>query len=130
VSGHTPLTFAALPPAIPLVKESKLRALAVVGPNRVDALPGVPTMAEAGTPGFDGQTILLVLAPVGTPKPVVELLHGEIIKVLRDPDILQKFSVQGFKPVGTTPEETAKRIETELAMWAKIVRDANLQQQL
>jgi len=58
VSGHTPLTFAALPPAIPLVKEGKLRALAVVGPDRVDALPDVPTMAQAGTPGFDAQSNL------------------------------------------------------------------------
>ncbi|WP_229266848.1 tripartite tricarboxylate transporter substrate binding protein [Leptospira sp. severe_002] len=129
MSGHTPLTFAALPPAIPLVKEGKLRALAVVGPDRVDALPDVPTMAEAGTPGFDAQTILLVLAPAGTPKPIVELLHKEIVKVLREPEILQKFSVQGFTPVGSTPEQTAKRIETELAMWARIAREANLQQQ-
>ena len=129
VSGHTPLTFAALPPAIPLVKEGKLRALAVVGPDRVDALPDVPTMAQAGTPGFDAQTILLVLAPAGTPKPIVELLYKELAKVLREPEIIQKFSVQGFTSVGSTPEQTAKRIESELAMWAKIVRDANLQQQ-
>ena len=128
VSGHTPLTFAALPPAIPLVKEGKLRALAVVGPDRVDALPDVPTMAQAGTPGFDAQTILLVLAPAGTPKPIVELLYKELAKVLREPEIVQKFSVQGFTSVGTTPEQTARRIESELAMWAKIVRDANLQQ--
>lgn len=129
MSGHTPLTFAALPPAIPLVKEGKLRALAVVGPDRVDALPDVPTMAEAGTPGFDAQTILLVLAPAGTQKPIVELLYKEIAKVLREPDILQKFAVQGFTAVGSTPEQTARRIESELAMWAKIARDANLQQQ-
>lgn len=129
LSGHTPLTFAALPPAIPLVKDGKLRALAVVGPDRVDALPDVPTMAQAGTPGFDAQTLLLVMAPAGTPQPVVELLYKEIGKVLRDADILQKFSVQGFTPVGSTPEQTAKRIESELAMWAKIARDANLQQQ-
>jgi tripartite-type tricarboxylate transporter receptor subunit TctC len=129
VSGHTPLTFAALPPAIPLVKEGRLRALAVVGPERVSALPDVPTMAEAGTPGFDAQTLLLVLAPAGTPKALIELLHKEITKTLREPEILQKFDVLGFTPVGSTPEQTAKRIESELAMWAKIVRDANLQQQ-
>ena len=129
VSGHTPLTFAALPPAIPLVKEGKLRALAVVGPDRVDALPDVPTMGQAGTPGFDAQTIVLVLAPAGTPKPIIELLYKELAKVLREPEIIQKFSVQGFTSVGSTPEQTAKRIESELAMWAKIVRDANLQQQ-
>jgi tripartite-type tricarboxylate transporter receptor subunit TctC len=58
----------------------------------------------------------------------VELLHKEITKVLREPEILQKFSVLGFAVAGTTPEQTAKRIETELAMWAKVVRDANLQQ--
>ena len=128
VSGHTPLTFAALPPAIPLVKENKLRALAVVGPDRVDALPEVPTMDQAGTPGFDAQTVVLVLAPAGMPRPIVGLLHTEIAKILREPEIVQKFSVQGFTAVGSTPEQTAARIESELAMWAKVVRDGNLQQ--
>jgi tripartite-type tricarboxylate transporter receptor subunit TctC len=129
VSGHTPLTFAALPPAIPMVKDGLLRALAVVGPERVGALPDVPTMAEVGLPGFDAETILLALAPAGTPRPIVDLLYNEIGKVLREPEILQKFAVLGFSAVGSTPQQTTQRIEKELAMWAKVVRDANLQQQ-
>ena len=86
-------------------------------------------MCSSDLPGFDAQTLLLVLAPAGTPKALIELLHKEITKTLREPEILQKFDVLGFTPVGSTPEQAAKRIESELAMWAKIVRDANLQQQ-
>jgi tripartite-type tricarboxylate transporter receptor subunit TctC len=129
VSGHTPLTFAALPPAIPMVKEGLLRALAVVGPERVAALPDVPTMAEAGLPGFKSETILIALAPAGTPRPIVDLLYEQIGKVLREPEVLQKFAVLGFSAIGSTPEQTAQRIQDELVMWAKVAHDAKLQQQ-
>ena len=129
VSGHTPLTFAALPPAIPMVKEGLLRALAVVGPERVAALPDVPTMAEAGLPGFKSETILLALAPAGTPRLIVDRLNEQIGKVLREPEVLQKFAVLGFSAIGSSPEQTTQRIEDELVMWAKVAHDANLQQQ-
>jgi tripartite-type tricarboxylate transporter receptor subunit TctC len=128
-AGHTPLTFASLPPAVPMVQSGLLRALAVVGPERVKSLPDVPTMAEAGLPGFDLQTNLFALAPAGTPRPVVDLLYSEFGKALRDPEVLQKMAGLGFTAVESTPEQTAQRIKDELRLWAKIARDANLQQQ-
>ena len=129
VSGHTPLTFASLPPAVPMVQQGLLRALAVVGPQRVKSLPEVPTMAEAGLPGFDLQTSLFALAPAGTPRPVIDVLYAELGKSLRDPEVLRKIGELGFTPVASTPDETARRIKDELGLWAKIAREANLQQQ-
>jgi tripartite-type tricarboxylate transporter receptor subunit TctC len=129
VAGHTPIAFTALPPAIPLVKAGQLRALAVIGPKRVSALPDVPTMAEAGSPGQDTETVLLALAPAGTPKDIVNRLHREIVKIIAMPEVQQKFEAFGFTPVGTTPEQSSARIKAELDLWAKVIRDANIQRQ-
>lgn len=127
VGGHTPIVFAALPPAIPLVKGGSLRALAIVGPKRASALPDVPTMTEAGLPGQEAETILLALAPAGTPKPIVDMLQREIVKAVQTPDVVQKLDAFGFSPLGTTPAEAATRIKTELDMWAKVIKDAKIQ---
>ncbi|HWV44174.1 tripartite tricarboxylate transporter substrate binding protein [Pseudorhodoplanes sp.] len=128
VAGHTPIVFAALPPAIPLVKAGTLRALAIVGPKRVSALPDVPTMTEAGLPGQETETILLALAPAGTPKPIVDKLQQEIVKAVNTPEVVQKLDALGFSPLGTTPAEAAKRIKSELDLWAKVIKDAKIQQ--
>lgn len=127
VGGHTPIVIAALAPAIPLVKGGELRALAIIGPKRVSALPDVPTMTEAGLPGQEAETILLALAPAGTPKEIVDRLSREIAKAVATPDVVQKLDGLGFSPMGTTPEETAARIKTELDMWAKVIKDAKIQ---
>lgn len=127
VGGHTPIVFAALPPAIPLVKSGDLRALAIVGPKRVSALPDVPTMTEAGLPGQEAETILLALAPAGTPKPIIDKLQQEIVKAVKTPEVVQKLDVFGFSPLGTTPAEATARIKSELDMWAKVIKDAKIQ---
>jgi tripartite-type tricarboxylate transporter receptor subunit TctC len=128
VAGHTPIVFAALPPAIPLVKSGDLRALAIVGPKRASALPDVPTMTEAGLPGQEAETILLALAPADTPKPIVDMLQREIVKAVNTPDVVKKLDAFGFSPLGTTPDQAAARIKTELDMWAKVIKDAKIQQ--
>jgi tripartite-type tricarboxylate transporter receptor subunit TctC len=127
VAGHTPIVFAALPPAIPLVKSGDLRALAIVGPKRVSSLADVPTMTEAGLPGQEAETILLALAPAGTPRPVIDRLQKEIVKAVQSPDVVQKLDVFGFSPLGTTPAEADARIKSELGMWAKVVKDAKIE---
>lgn len=128
VGGHTPIVFAALPPAIPLVKGGSLRPLAIVGPKRTSELPDVPTMTEAGLPGQEAETILLALAPAGTPKPIVDMLQREIVKAVNNPDVVKKLDAFGFSPLGTSPDEAAARIKTELDMWAKVIKDAKIQQ--
>jgi len=127
VGGHTPVVIAALAPAIPLVKGGELRALAIIGPKRVSALPDVPTMTEAGLPGQETETILLALAPARTPKEIVDKLSREINKVVAMPEVVQKLDSLGFSPMGTTPEQTAERIKSELDLWAKVIKDANIQ---
>jgi tripartite-type tricarboxylate transporter receptor subunit TctC len=129
IAGHTPIAFTALPPAIPLIKSGQLRALAVIGPRRASALPDVPTMTEAGLPGQETETVLLALAPAGTPKDIVGLLQREIAKIIAMPEVVGKFDTLGFAPVGTTPEESTARIKAELDLWAKVIRDAKIAQQ-
>jgi tripartite-type tricarboxylate transporter receptor subunit TctC len=129
VSGHTPLTFASLPPAVPMVQQGLLRALAVLGPERVKSMPDVPTMAEAGLQGFDTQTSLFALAPAGTPRPIIDTLYAAFAKAIRDPEVLAKMATLGFTPVESTPEQTAQGIKDELAIWAKVAREAKLQLQ-
>src|SRR5262245_14722012 len=126
IAGHTPIAFTALPPAVPLIKAGSLRALAVIGPRRAAALPEVPTMTEAGLPGQETETVLVALAPAGTPKEIVSRLNREIVKIIAMPEVRQRFDTLGFAPVGTTPEETSTRIKAELDLWAKIIRDAKI----
>jgi len=128
VAGHTRIAFTGLPPAVMLIKAGALRALAMTGTKRSSALPDVPTMEEAGVPGQEAETLLFVLVPAGTPAEIVTVLNREIRKILAMPDIQQTFEALGFNAVGNSPEEAAARITQELAKWAKVIRDANLQQ--
>jgi tripartite-type tricarboxylate transporter receptor subunit TctC len=123
---HTPMAFTSLPPAIPLVTEGKVRALAVSAAKRVAALPNVPTLAEAGLPDQEADTMQAVLVPAGTPRPVVDLLNREIKAIVALPDIKERFEVLGLDPVANTPEEFATQIKVEIAKWAKVIRDANI----
>jgi tripartite-type tricarboxylate transporter receptor subunit TctC len=125
-AGHTPIGFMALPPATPLVQGGQLRALAVTGKTRSPALPDVPTMTEAGFPGQEADTLQGVLVPAGTPKAITNLLSGEIIKIVQDGGVKEKFATLGFEPVGSTPEEFAAQIKLEIPKWGKVIRDANI----
>jgi tripartite-type tricarboxylate transporter receptor subunit TctC len=123
---HTPMAFTSLPPAIPLVTEGKVRALAVSAAKRVAALPNVPTLAEAGLPGQEADTMQAVLVPAGTPRPVVDLLNREIRAIVALPDIKERFETLGLDPVANTPEEFATQIKAEIAKWAKVIHGANI----
>ena len=126
LGGHTPIAFTALPPAAPLIKEGKLRALAVTSVKRSPALPDVPTMAEAGLPGQEADTLQGVLVPARTTAEIVALLHREIVKSIASKDVQQRFAELGFDPAGTTPVEFAAQIKAEIAKWGKVVRDAHI----
>ena len=126
VGGHTPVAFSALPSAAAQIKDGMLRALAVTAEKRSATLPDVPTMAEAGYPGQEAYTLTGILAPAGTPKEIVSLLHREIVKIVAMPDVKQRLDDLGFEILANTPDEFAARIKTEMEKWGKVIHDAKL----
>jgi tripartite-type tricarboxylate transporter receptor subunit TctC len=126
IAGHTPIAFTGFPPAVPLVRAGSLRALAVTSARRLAALPDLPTMAEAGVPDQEAETMLIILVPAATPKEIVALLHGEIARIIALPETKQRLDTLGFEPLASTPAESATRIRQELSRWAKVVRDAKI----
>jgi tripartite-type tricarboxylate transporter receptor subunit TctC len=126
LGGHTPVAFSSLPPAAAMIRDGQVRPLAVTTARRVSLLPDVPTMEEAGYPGQEGDTPQCILVPAGTPKEIIALLNREILRIIALPDVKEKFAAIGFEPIGTTPEEFAARIRTEVPRWAKIVREAQI----
>jgi tripartite-type tricarboxylate transporter receptor subunit TctC len=126
LAGHTPIAFTSLPPAVPQIKEGKLRALAVTSPTRSPAIPEVPTMAETGYPEIEGEGWFAFIVPAGTPKDVINLLHREIVKAVAQPDIQEKMEALGFLAVDTTPQQAADVFRTESAKWSKVIREAGI----
>jgi tripartite-type tricarboxylate transporter receptor subunit TctC len=108
------------------VKAGKLRALAVTGPARLALLPDVPTTAEAGLPGIEAIVWNGIFAPAGTPQPVLQILHREIVKAYTAPDVKEQVQATGGEVVADTPEEFAAFVRAESAKWSKVIRDANI----
>jgi tripartite-type tricarboxylate transporter receptor subunit TctC len=109
------------------VDAGSLRGLAVTGSKRSALLPNVPTVAEAGFPGFDITAWIGLLAPAGTPKPIVEQLGKAVVTIMQDAEVMRRASALGFDPSGTTPAEFDSKLRTEQAMWGKLARERNLQ---
>ncbi len=126
VGGHTPVSFGALAPAVSLIKDGKLRALAVTGKTRAPTLPDVPTMAEAGFPDIVGSTWTAVVVPKGTPKEIIAKLHDMIVGSLAQPDVKAKLAAIAYVPIGNTPEECTAFFKSEMATWSKVIKDAGL----
>ena len=128
IGGHTDMAFTGLPSAVSAVKAGTLRGLAVTSSRRSSGMPDVPTMAEAGYQGQEAETLLFVLVHAGTPREIVNLLYQTIAKIVAQPDTQKEFERLGFAPVASNPEDSFARVKHELATWAKVVRDAKLQQ--
>ena len=126
IGGQVSMTFASVISGTPHVRSGKLRALAVTGQRRSPALPEIPTMVESGVKGYESSTWYGLVAPGGTPRPVVMRLHEEVVALLRQPSIREKLLAEGAEPVGNTPEQFRAFIETEIAKWGKIIRAAGL----
>jgi tripartite-type tricarboxylate transporter receptor subunit TctC len=126
VGGHTPIAFTALPSSLSAVQAGQLRALGVASAERAAGLPDVPTYAEQGVKDQDADTLTGIVAPAGTPKEIVDLLYREIAKIVAQPDVKERLTVLGFKPVANTPDQFGARIRLEMDKWGKVVRDAKL----
>ena len=126
VAGHTPISFGSTAPAVSLVKDGKLRALAVATKTRSQALPDVPTMTEAGYPEIEGHSWFAVMLPAGAPKEIVDLLNREIVKSIALPDMKERLAALGYEPVGNTPEESAAQFKTDMEKWAKVIKAAGI----
>jgi tripartite-type tricarboxylate transporter receptor subunit TctC len=126
IGNHTPIAFTALPPAIAAVRDGKLRALGIAASERVGALPDVPTFAEQGLKDQEADTLTGMVVPAGTPRAIVDLLQREIARIVAQPDVKERLSVLGFRPIANTPDEFGARIKVEIEKWGKVVRDAKL----
>jgi tripartite-type tricarboxylate transporter receptor subunit TctC len=126
LAGHTPIAFTALPPAISNIKEGNIRGLAVTAARRSAALADVPTMAEAGVPDQEAETINGLLVPAGTPADIIARINRDTVAALSSPDVKERLGALGFDPAVTTPGEFGARIKSEIAKWDKVVRAANI----
>ena len=108
------------------LKAGRLRALAVSTAQPSALAPGLPTVSSAGLPGYEVEALLAIFVPARTPVPVVNRLNQEIVKVLNNTEIRQKFFDTGIETVGSTPDQLAGKVKTEIAMWAKVIKDAGI----
>ena len=122
MGGQIAVTIDNMPPYIPQVKAGKIRALAVSTNKRSSAMPDLPTIAEAGVPGYEAGAWFGLLAPAGTPKAILAQLSAESARILKLPDISKRISELGAEPVGSTPEQFAALINSEIAKWAKVIK--------
>ena len=126
VAGQTQLLFTPPISSAGHVASGRLRAIAVSTTKRISSMPNLPTIAESGVPGYDSGVWYAMLAPRGTPQNVLARLHEEFRKVLADPGIRDFLTKSGIDPEGGSPEELARYMRSELAKWAKVVKDANI----
>ncbi len=127
IAGHVPLMTPTIFAALGHVRDGRLRGLGVTGAKRASGAPDIPTIAEAGVPGYEASNWFGVSAPAATPREIVNQIHSDIVRVLQQPDIKGRLSVDGAEPVGSTPDEFAAYIRAETAKWAKVVRNAGIQ---
>jgi tripartite-type tricarboxylate transporter receptor subunit TctC len=126
LGGQVQVMFDNVPNVLPHVKAGKLRALAVSGAKRTPLVPDVPTVAEAGVPGYELTVWFGLVAPAGTPRDIVQKLNAESLRILAMPDVRERFLAQGVEPQGSTPEQFADHIRSQMAKWSKVVRDAGV----
>jgi tripartite-type tricarboxylate transporter receptor subunit TctC len=126
LAGRLTLSFANIVNVLPLAREGKLRALAITSIKRSGLAPDLPTMDELGYRGFEAVPWFGLLAPAGTPKDVLDKVHGETVKALAAPEVRKKFGELGLEPVGNTSAEFAAIIRKETPEWAKVIKDAGI----
>ncbi len=126
ISGQVDMSFPVLAAAVPHVQSGKLKALGVTGSKRSALLPDVPTIAEAGLPKYAFETWFMLFAPASTPKPIIDKLSTGLRQVLESAEIKQRMAKDGFEPMPASPAEARARMENELQMWGKLIRERGI----
>ena len=126
LGGQIPIIFHNAPVVLPHVRSGALRGIAVTSAKRQPYAPELPTMIEAGVPGFEVSAFFGVMVPAGVPQAIIAKLHGEIIAIMSVPEIRERFLAQAAEPVGNRPAEYAAFIQSEIVKWARVVKEAGL----
>ena len=126
LSGEIDVLFDNIPNALPQLKAGKMKAIAVTGTQRSVLFPSVPTVAESGVPGYEVNVWFGMQLPAGTPKPLVERLNRDIVRVLKEPEVVKKFRDQGVEVIASTPAAFSQLLQSEVVKWTQVIRDANI----
>jgi tripartite-type tricarboxylate transporter receptor subunit TctC len=127
LTGEIQVTFSDIVPALPLIRDNKVRALAVTGLQRTSVAPDIATLNESGLPGFDITAWVAMMAPKGTPRDIVQKLNVTINQILKEPQMREKITAMGMDITGNSPEEFSQFLKTEIVRWKGIVVDAGIQ---
>lgn len=126
LAGHVKVLFAPAVSSMQHIQAGRLRAIAITGDKRLSSLPNVPTVAEAGIPGYDSTVWYAVLAPPNTPRDIVNRIHSELLQILKDPAFKSMMNTNGIEPLGSSPEALSNYISKEMIKWSKVVKSAGL----
>ena len=126
IAGHVPAMMPNMLSAQPHIKSGRLRALGVTGSKRAPGADDIPTIAEAGVPGYEAVQWYGVLAPAGTPRDIISKLHTGVVRALQNPEVRQRLLNDGPEPIGSSPEEFAAYLRSETAKWAKVTQAAGI----
>lgn len=126
IGGHVNMSFPVLSAALPQVQGGKLRALGVTGPERSPLMPDVPTIAEAGLPGYSFQTWFMAIAPAGTPQPIVDKLNASLNEALGLPALKERMIQEAYDPAPSTPAQARELLAGDMAKWSKIIQDSGI----
>jgi tripartite-type tricarboxylate transporter receptor subunit TctC len=127
ISGHIPFMMVDLAVAIPAINEGKVKAFGVTSTERIKALPDLPTIAEAGVPGYGGTPWFSVVAPAGTPRPIIDKLNQVLVTFIKRPETQDRMNALAISPWTSTPDELAQFIPAEIRKWAQVVKDAGIE---
>ncbi|MCE2999567.1 MAG: Bug family tripartite tricarboxylate transporter substrate binding protein [Betaproteobacteria bacterium] len=126
VGGETQISFNNILAVLPHVNGGRLRAIAVTSPKRAPAVPNLPTLAESGVTGYEAMSWNGIFAPAKTPRVIIAKLNAEVVKALNSPDVRDKLVAMGSDPVGSTPEQFAAYVRSEVARWGQVIRENNI----
>jgi tripartite-type tricarboxylate transporter receptor subunit TctC len=125
-AGQVPVAFQGLATVTGLISGGQLKLIGVTTPKRLPQFPDAPTVSESGLPGFTFDSWFTVMAPAGTPKPIIERLHAEIVKALADPDVHEKLHAQGLTVRGSSPDDLREQTKRQLAKYERLIREAGI----